>query len=455
MKKDRQKLEDILNLILQDYSNDTKIIDRVTDKLLEKGISRGKVQGLFTQAISLSYIPQVELCLFTKHFYDATHEFKINPEEFFNELELKDAEIYQIAPEETTNRMVLHNVDQINDHQWICSKETYQNISKHFGNGLWTYNPRVQRQPMKRKVNGKIIDVININPTKVTEITKEILKGTFHTDVITLNVRKITGQEKMQYNLNNRTLTVEVDGVTTWCDIIDGVHRVGGFLKATEAKSDIQCATSIYIYYVDEEEAFQVIKQNSKQTPLDETWVNKNDVTNANMEVAKTINNRQRRNELFNRIGINVSELKREDKLVTFDTLSKTIEYIYDLNRKEVPVIQSKDVEDFLIELFNIVIGINHSAFTSNLSTSRDFSYIASNNTFIGYIALGEELKQQYPDEWQDKLQETLKQIDFTKSEDSIWKKVGLENNISLPTIKKITRYFKDLVIKEGVKNVV
>ena len=95
MKKDRQKLEDNLLLILQDYSNDTKIITEVTEKLVEKNIPRSKVIGMFTQAIAFSYVSEVELCLFTQHLYNATHEYKIKPDEFFNEIELQQAELYQ------------------------------------------------------------------------------------------------------------------------------------------------------------------------------------------------------------------------------------------------------------------------------------------------------------------------------------------------------------------------
>jgi len=439
MKKDRQKLEDNLNLILQDYSNDNKVIEAVAIDLSTKGIPRGKVTGLFTQAIDLSYISEVELCLFTKYLYQHTHEFKINPETFFNEVEMSQAELYRYNEKEKTRVMLLRNVDQIEENLYLCTKETYQNVSKFFANGLWTYNPNTQRQPLKRKVGDRIIEVINIDKGKIKEIKIEMIKGTFSTNAIRLNVRRINGMEKIKYNAKDRTLLVEVDK-TTFVDLIDGMHRVGGMLKTVEEKPEIDRVTSIYIHHVDEEQALAVIKQEAKATAIDEHWIALKDVSNINMEVAKGINNRQRMNEMFNRVGLNDLELRRENKLVTFDTLVKTIENIY-----TVKPFEAKNIESFLIDVFNIIIGINHESFNERLSETKELTYLADNNMFIGYIVLGNELKQKYPDEWRIKLQEVLGELDFKKS-NPIWKKIGIENNINLSTIKKIAEYFRSIV---------
>jgi hypothetical protein len=442
MKKDRQKLEDNLDLILQDYSNDNKIIEKVTNDLATKGISRGKVGGWFTQAIPLCYVSEVELCLFTKSFYSHTHEFKINPEDFFNEVELSSAELYHYNEKEKTSVILLHNVDQINEYQWLCTKETYQNIAKYFENGLITYNPNTQRQPLKRKVGDRIIEVININKKKVKEIVDEMVKGTFNTNAIILNVRHITGTEKIKYNANNRTLMIEIDD-TTLCDVIDGFHRLGSMLKVVEQKPDTDRITSIYVYFVDEEKARSVIRQEAKATPIEEEWLNIIDSANVNMEVVKNINSKQRMNEMFNRIAKDNLEIRRENKLVTFETLSKVIEYVYDL--KDEPFIKAQEVEEFLINLFNVVIGVNHEQFNEKLNETKENYYLADNNMFIGYTILGEELKKKYEGEWKNELIRILNSLDFSRS-NPIWKSIGMENNINLSTIKKISNYFKSLV---------
>lgn len=453
MKKDRQKLEDNLNLILQDYSNNKKVIEQVTIDLGVKGIPIGKVSGLFSGSIDLSYISEVEICLFTKYLYSHTQEFKINPEHFFNEVELAGAELYHYNEKEKTKTILLHNVDQINDYQWLCTKETYQSIAKYFENGLITYNPNTQRQPLKRKVGSRIVEVINIDKGKIKEIASEMLKGSFNANAIILNVLRITGQEKIKYNHKDRTLLIEIDE-TTLVQIIDGFHRLGAILKTVEAKADTDRLTSIYIYHVNEEKARQVIKQESKATPIDEQWIDLMDASNANMEVAKNINNRERMNEMFNRIGLDSLELKREGKLTTFETLSKTIEYIYDLNDKNKPVILAQQVEKFLVEAFNIVIGINHDAFNEKLIETRESTHLADNNMFIGFAILSKELQERYTNDWQEKLQMILGKLDFSKS-NPVWKKVGIENNVNLSTIKKIAEYFRNIVNTEGaVSNV-
>lgn len=440
MIKERTKLEDALNLILQDYSNDTKIISNVTNSLMEKGFARGRVGGIFSQAIPLSYISQIELCLFTKHLYSNTHEFKINPETYFNELELTQADQYQGIEKEKTNHIVLHNVDQIGEYQYVCSMEPYININKYFQNGLLSYNPRTQRQPLKRKVGDKIIETINIDPIKINEICELMLDGNFDVNAIVWNIQK-TGMEKFKYNKTDRTLTI-FDG--TYTTILDGFHRCGAMLKAIDQRPDLNRVTSIFIYNVDEDKARSIIRRESKSTPITEEFLSLMDISDQNMEVIKGLNSKQRLNEMFNRIGLDHSEIKREKKLVTFDTLSKTVEYIYNLKDKS--VLEVQNVQQQLIDIFNIVIGVNHSSFNENLAETKEISYLASNNTFIGYVALGAELIVKYPDSWQEELQSILKKLDFSKSGSVDWKKVGLENNINLSTIKRISEYFKTLM---------
>lgn len=447
MKKDRQKLEDILLLTLRDYSNDKKIIDSVTTDLIEKGMPRGRVGGIFSASIPLSLISQDELCLFTKYLHQyVTNEdkHKINPEDFFNELELSRVEMLQKIEKEKVTRIVLNNVDQINDHQWLCTKETFQNISLYFENGLLTYNPNTQRQPLKRKVGSRTIEVINIDQDKIAEIEKEMLQDTFYTNAIIWNIRKITGQESesFKYFPKERKLIIDInEGI--FVDIADGMHRMGAIIRVIAQKPEIDRVTSIYLYYVEEDQAIEIIRQQQKSTPISEEFLDYKNTTNQNMEVAKSVNSKLRNNEMFGKIGLNNSELKTENKLVTFDTMSRTIDLLFEFRPFE-----AKGIEDFLIEIFNIVIGINYDKFNGKLSETRENSYMADNNTWIGYIALGKELKLKYPDTWKEELLSILPKINFDKvnpDNAESWKKVGLENNINLSTIKKISNYFKNL----------
>ena len=444
MKQDRQILEDILNLVIEDYSNDNQIQEQVIGKLLERGIPRGRTTGIFTKAIPLVYTSDIELCLFTKHLYSYTHRPEINPDEYFTEIELSSVDSYQKAEKDKIKSILLHNVDRISATQYLCTKETYQNIGIYMGNGLLTYNPKTQRQPLKRKSGNRIIEVININPDKVREITESMIDNSFSPNAIIWNVRRINGQEKIHYDAKDRTLLIQADNVTTFVDICDGMHRTGAMLKCVELKNDIDRVTSIYIHHVDEERANQIIRQESKQTPIDTEWVEVNNTSNPNMEVVKLINSRQRKNDMVNRVAINEKELKIENKLVTFDTLSKTIEYVYDLKNK--PAIESENIEEHLISVFNICIANFYDEFKAeSLSNTRETSYLAHNNMFMGYIILGDLMRQKHGETWKPEFVKVLKSLDFNKS-NKIWKKIGIENNVNLPTFKKIYEYFKDIV---------
>ena len=449
MKKDRQLLEKELNSILEDYSNDNKVIDAVVNSLVEKhNFSRGRIVGIFTQSTPISYFSNIELCLVVKYLYITTKEYKIKLEDWFNENEIQAAEIYKFIDDEKTTMIVLHNVDQINNYQWICTKETYQNVALYMQNGLITYNKNTQRQPTVRKYGDKITYSPNIKPSKVNAIKQEMISGTFNPNTIIWNIRRVDGseREKFKYNAKDRTLTIDVNNINV--DVIDGANRTGAILKAVEEKPNIDMTTLIMIYFVDESKARQVIFQEAKAEPLDEHWVDQFDESNKNMEIVKSVNIKQRKNELFNRFGLDNAEIRKDNfKLYTFDTLSKTIEYVYDLKDKS--FIQVEEVEEFIVDLFNVVIGINYEKFNDELSETKKSSYLADNNMSIGYVVLGEELRQKYGNEWKRELKTILNKLDFQKS-NPIWKKIGIENNLNLSTIKKIADYFRGLV-QEGV----
>ena len=443
MKQDRQILEDILNLVIEDYANDNQVQEQVVGKLLERGIPRGRTTGIFTKAIPLVYASDIELCLFTKHLYSYTHREEIIPNDFFTEIELSYASSYQKVEKDKVKYILLHNVDQLSATQFLCTKETYQDVGVYMGNGLLTYNPNTQRQLLKRRSGDKIIESINVGGKKVTEITSSMLDNTFCPNAIIWNIRKINGQEKFKYDAKARTLLIEPDNITTFVDIIDGANRTCGMVKVVELKPEIDRVTSIYVHHVTEERANQIIKQESLVAPIQTEWVDFKDTANPNMEVAKAINDRQRANEMFNRLALNEKELIIENKLMTFDTLSKSIEFVYDL--KEEPVIRTEQIVNEIIELFNNIIGIYHSKFKSELSNTRETSYLAHNNMFMGYIILGDLLRQEYGDDWKPRLAKILKSLDFNKS-NKIWKKIGIENHVNLSTFKKISDYFKDIV---------
>jgi hypothetical protein len=444
MKKDRQKLEDNLELIVENYSTDNRTMEKIIEQMITKGFSRGRISGFFTKVIPFIYATEIELCLFTKYLYDCTHELKIKPEEWFTDIELSVAVSYQKIEEEKVKYILLHNVDQITETQFLCSKESYQNISVYMGNGLFYYNPNTQRQLIRKKSGGKIVEVINIDPKKVSEITESMLDNSFCPNAIVLNIRKINNQEEFKYDSKNRTLLIKPDNVLTFVDMVDGAHRICGMVKTVESKPDIDRITSIFIHPVTEERANQIIRQESLSTPVSQEWVEFHNTSNINMEVAKNINLRQRKNEMYNRIGLN-EELRTENKLVTFETLSKTIEFMYDLENE--PVIKSSIIEEFLIDIFNICVGVNYEYFNENLKEGKEISYVATNNMFICYIIIGELIKQKYNNNWEQMLIKILKSLDFNKN-NSVWKTIGIENNVNKRTFNKMFEYFKNLISK-------
>lgn len=452
MIKNRNQLEEVINKVSYDYAHNNKIINKVTDELVNNhNLSRGRVIGIFTQNTPINYFNNEELCLITKYLFQFTQNSKLKLSEWYNPREIAIAEIYKNKITEKVNRIILHNVDQISSNQWLSTKENYQYITYVMSNGLVGYNMRTQRKPIKKKYGDKTFEIPNIKTNKVEEIKNEMVAGTFNPNVIIWNIRKESGMEKFKYNSKERILTIEINE-NTHVDIIDGANRTGGILRAVEEKSDISLTTSIMIYYVDEEKAQQIIYQEAQTEPLEEEIKEFFNLSNKNMEIVKNINSKQRLNEMFNRIGMNEKDLKYEGKLCTFETLSETIKYVYsDLNKKR--VIDVQNIEKYLIEFFNELIGINYEVLSiEKLKETRKNSYIADDNMFIGYIALAQALNEKYNENWKENLQIILKQIDFRKTNPR-WTKIGIESRLNQRTVKRIADYFRSLVLKGGVQN--
>jgi hypothetical protein len=160
----------------------------------------------------------------------------------------------------------------------------------------------------------------------VAEIADSMIDEKYHMNAIRWNVRKENRQEKLKYNPTKRQLIIKVDEFTN-IDIIDGMHRTGGAIKAIQAKPELKKGLSIYISYEDEPIAREIIEQESKATPLSPNWTAVLSNKDVNMEITKEINERTGRNALFHKLTYEQKEIRYGDKFTTFEIFAKGVEY--------------------------------------------------------------------------------------------------------------------------------
>lgn len=427
MKKDREKLELTLQNFIQNYvGSKRKLKDSLVEKLANNNISAGKALGLSNLSIPLVTIGNAELYLFTKALYEITNDELINPEKWFNEEEEKSYILYKEKIEYNNDVIILNNVDQVSDKQWFCSKATYQEISKIISQGLITYNVRTQRETTAIVFNNEnIIKVPTIKQKPIKEMTELMIRGKFTPNTITWNIRK-TGEEMLpEYDEKNRTLAIPVDNIKSFCDQIDGQHRVCAMMRSVEQKPDIEGHTAISILYYSEEEAQEYIDQEAHHTPISK--VHRESFRNSDTEIiiAKEINKygNENNNVLFNKFATTYDEIKYDNKYLTYETFSKSLKYSFSIeNPREV-----SRITKFLKDYFNDILGI---------FDEKNIKY--ENNVFIGLTSIAGKLYNNK--EWQSLLENNIENIikvinELTKSEIN-------NKKLTNPFIKNISEKF-------------
>lgn len=431
MKKDRKKLELTLQNFIQNYiGSKRKLKDNLVKKLANNNISAGKALGLSNLSIPLVTIGIAELYLFTKALYEITNEELLNPEKWFNEEEEKNYTLYKEQIKYNNDVIVLHDVKQNSDNHWMCSKATYQEISKIHSQGLVTYNMRTQREPLFVKFNNNnVINSPNIKQKPIREMSELMVNDKFKPNTLTWNIRR-TGEEMLpEYDKKNQTLSIPVDNVKSFCDIIDGMHRTCAIMRCTEKKPNTEGYMMISIFYYTEDEAKEYIDQEANHTPISKAQRKAFRSSDTEIIMAKDINSfgNENNNIMFNKFANTYDELKYENKYLTFETFSESLKYSFTIeNPREVTKITK-----YLREYFNDILGI---------LDENNIKY--ENNVFIGLTSIAGKLYNNK--EWQNILENNTQNI--IKAIDELSESELNNKKLTNPFIKKISEKFAKAV---------
>lgn len=427
MKKDRQNLEYVLQNFIQTYTGSKrKLSEDIITELRKYNISPGKAQGLISLNIPFVTVSNAELYLLTKALYNATNEESLDPSNWFNEEEEKAYSLYKEKIEYNNDVIILNNVDQVSDRHWVCSKATYQEIAKIVAQGLITYNIRTQRETTSIIFNNNnVIQVPTIKPKPIQEMTKLMLAGKFTPNTITWNIRR-TGEEMLpEYDEKTRTLAIPVDNKTTFCDQIDGQHRVCAMLRTIEQDPNNQGYTMISILYYTEEEAQEYIVQEAHHTPISRTHRESFKNSETEIIIAKEIDKfgNEMNNVLFNKFATTYDEIKYNGKYLTYEVFAKSFRNNFKIENAR----ETMKITKFLRDYFN------------NILVLLDENGIQYNcNAFIGLIAIAGILYNQK--EWQSILENNIQNIIKAINELSEFE---INNRkITNPFIKKISEKF-------------
>jgi len=435
VKKDRKTLEKELLVIFEKYNANKNVISKVTEGFVERGFYSGDVLRIVDGHIPVETIDNPTLYLLTKLFHDNTDERTINPTTWYNETEITDGNSYRREKIKMGGfPVVIEGVFKVKDDIYDAPAIPCQIVNNWWARNLVTYNRETQRQTKQTKFRDQLVEIIDINNESVQSIKENILNGTQETNHITLNLLQ-DGTDEFVYDAKNHTLTINSGEL----DILDGMHRSMGMLSAINDNSDVEYITGVYIRNYDTDKAIQYIKQENEHNEISKVYIQSKDTTQLETIIVKKVNESPS-SDLRGKIGVHNTDIINGDSLTTFETLINSLKYEYELNEKTNSKRDAIVLSEWIVEFLNEVAHI----FT-DFKTTKNESFMNHKYSFIGYITLSKELKDNT--DWRTRLNEILSKIDFSL-ENSIWIDSFKfdTHKLSKTNYKKIANYFRKFV---------
>ena len=439
MKKDRSVLENKLFKYFDSIIEKPETLENYKKFLVSKGYTEGEVMRVVGRDNPPKTLNDVDLFMFTLASEYANQGLKVS--NFYNDSEIEDMDGYvKINQNIKDEEMVFENVFKIDDRTYKINNATLQQIASYVDSFYIGYDIRYQRETIKKKVRKEIREDINIKESKWREIANLIVNNKYFPDDITLCLYK-TGEENFDYDEKNHRITIKIDE-NTKPKCPDGWHRLMGFRAAVNLNPNIEHNECITFIYATEKEIGEYIAQKDKHTPLLKSHAKLFTTDDPYMEIAKGINTDggADTNFMFNKIVADRKDLSiYTDKLCTFETIAKAIEYTFDTNDFDARSI--KRIKDFIVEGMNEILGA-----IKDLGFTKENSVCYENNMFIGYISILSGLYKKYlnKEKWINDIEDILLKFNFSNGNDD-WKIIELSNtNITRPTMKRITNYFSE-----------
>jgi hypothetical protein len=429
MKKDREVLERALNELFDEYSANKRTVKKIKEDLVEHGINVGTTVGILNKSLPIETQSQVVLCLLAKSLFDATEEPIINPEQYFTDIEIEEANKFKREIDEKKDYVDIEDIRQIDEDQWITIM-TYKQVADLYATGKVRYNKETQRNTIFKEYGDKIIESININKTSVKEIKELMLKGLFIPNTLTFNIL-MTGKEDFKIDNRNKSMRI-YDNL----DIIDGFHRSLAGIEAVAENPDIEGVFEIRITNFNIEKCHRFIVQEDKKNKIDKRYIQTLNVENLENKIVKLVN--ENSGEMQGKITSNIILYKNQGYVLT-DVLADAIKQNFEIKSMR----DVNKVAEYLIEGFNEIVGIFINDF-KNLETSRKNNVKTLSSIFAGYVTILAELYGN--DNWKSKLETILNKIDFSNT-NSIWEQLDINNSSPSKSIfKKIIKYFREVI---------
>lgn len=341
--KPMSDLDKEIQQVLNEEANNTKLLKELNEEFAKKRLNLKTISTLFNETKTVEDLDDMEkiafaeACqrVFKKEGRDWANLFVVK--KYFSQQTLLNYETY-INVKPIVNEMFFENCLKIDEYNYrfiATGKQVYD----YLGNMLWLYNKTTQRAGGLKKIGDKYSRTISLNRRAVREIADSVIDGTFEETEIILNLRMIKGK-KQQFEfkeseikgIGDITIVPEYDRESdycTFCEIIDGYHRVSGIKMAMEDYYQktgewLDCKIGVKLVIADIDRALRIISQTFKRTDTNKDWlkaIEKNDTTKFVDELIK--NSRILKEEVKNTFEECKAFNSRTYRAVLIDTVKR------------------------------------------------------------------------------------------------------------------------------------
>ncbi|WP_125154520.1 hypothetical protein [Clostridium rectalis] len=438
-------------------------------KQLENKVDEDIINNLYNQDIQIDMLNERELYLITETFYKMLldEDFlsklnelqqqlqkELNPQLYFTEDEIRKYKnsILPIEEEKDYKTVIFKNVSFMKEGVYSTVGD-FNYILDLREKGILYYNIDCQRETEKYEWRGTYVEKAKVFPKSVNEISKSMFEDTYIPTYIAINV-PANGSEDfhvIEKEDNLYDIVIKINKNTS-LNLVDGNHRTtGGSLARNMCRrkgKDFILNMGIQIMNLDPYLARQYIFQESKKNPLDESLTKSMEMTIENkMAYYMNRGGGLSGNPLANRLGKDLKDVKRLDKLTPLYIFADGLKYF---KLDELDIIREDKVKIFLKEFFKYILSY-HKNHLRDIKLSRENGYELNMHMFRGYLYLASKLFNDI--NWRERLINVLKKIDYRKG--GILEDMHLhKDEISKKNIKKLEDYLDNLLeVESGEKD--
>jgi hypothetical protein len=271
--------------------------------------------------------------------------------------------------------------------------------------------PEVQRDSRLVEIGNEVLRIIKINTKRVKAIEDCLVNDTYAYNDIRLNLDNNGGLEQIDYNPEEKTITIYKDNLVF---IPDGNHRS---LACEQAISDYPELIPMFkerfftILFTNESTsgAKKIVAQEWNREPVSNKQKNSMTRTTENL-IIDMIKANDNADETYRTKIVNTGrEILFNNGFILFETLTNGIKSFYNIDSIKSQT-QRVELVNWLVEFFNEITNTFIDDFI-HFKTLKKTKWNVQTDAWLGFVYLSSKLKDDT--DWKNKLKNILSSIDW------------------------------------------